>query len=177
MKHIPNILTVFRLLLVPVFALVFFSDMPNARFHALGIFILAGVTDVLDGQIARRFNLVSVVGTVLDPLADKLMLLTALVCLTLAGTMPLWAFAIVLSKELFMISTGVYMYFRKEKVVIPANRFGKMATVLFFVAVFLMVVLPRNPFTMAVLVLAIASKFSALVSYALLYRKRQRAKG
>jgi cardiolipin synthase len=172
MKHVPNILTVIRLFLVPIFAVLYFSDIENNHFYALGIFILAGVTDVLDGYIARKYDLVSIVGTVLDPLADKLMLLTALICLTLDGVMPVWAMAIMLVKELFMMTSGVYLYFRKEKVVIPANKFGKMATVLFSLAVFLMIVLPDHWATLPVLVVAIASKLSALVSYAKHYFTR-----
>ena len=166
MKHVPNILTILRLLMIPVFVYLYFSDLPNAHFYALAVFVLAGITDVLDGYIARKYNLVSVVGTVLDPLADKLMLLTALICLTLDGIMPLWAMAIMLVKELFMITGGLIMYFRKEKSVIPANKFGKLATLLFSLAVFFMIVRPGTWYTMALLVLAIASKLSAFTSYA-----------
>lgn len=176
LKHIPNILTVIRLFLVPIFAFLYFSDLPNAHFYALAVFILAGVTDVLDGAIARRYNLVSVVGTVLDPLADKLMLLTALICLTVDGIMPVWAMGIMLVKELFMITGGLIMYFRKEKSVIPANKFGKLATILFSLAVFLMIVRPGTWYTMTVLIVALASKLSAFTSYASHYYHNVRLK-
>lgn len=166
MKHLPNILTIMRLFLVPIFAFLYFSDMANAHFYALAIFILAGITDLLDGYIARKYDLISVVGTVLDPLADKLMLLTALLCLTVDGIMPLWAMAIVLVKELLMITGGLVVYFRKEKSVIPANKFGKLATLLFTLAVFFMIVQPGAWYTMVLLVSAIASKLWAFTSYA-----------
>lgn len=165
MKHVPNMLTIMRLFLVPVFAVLYFSEMANAHYYALAVFIIAGITDLLDGYIARKYDLVSVVGTVLDPFADKLMLLTALVCLTLDGIMPLWAMVIMLVKELFMITTGTIMYFKKEKQVIPANKFGKLATILFSLAVFLMIVQPGMWYTTAVLVVAIASKLSAMTTY------------
>lgn len=175
MKHVPNLLTILRLFMVPFFAVLYFSASENSHFYALAIFIFAGITDILDGYIARKYNLISVVGTVLDPLADKLMLLTALVCLTLDGVMPVWALGIMLIKEIGMIVSGILMYFRKEKAVIPANKFGKSATLLFTLAVFLMIVLPTHWFTMFVLIIAIASKISALVSYAKHYFTQIRA--
>lgn len=165
MKHLPNILTMIRLVLVPVFAVVFFSGSPGARTYALAIFLAAGATDVLDGWIARKYNLISKVGTALDPLADKLMLLTALVCLAIDNTLPLWLLVIVLAKETYMIATGVYMYFRKTKLVIPSNRFGKTATVLFTLAVLLLMALQDNTIGLVVAILAILVKFIALGSY------------
>lgn len=177
MKFVPNILTVIRLCLIPVFAVLFFSDMPNAQGYALLVFILAGITDVLDGQIARRYNLVSVIGTVLDPLADKLMLLTALICLALVGIVPVWALVIVYLKELFMILMGSLLYFRREKFVIPANHFGKTATVVFSFAVFLLILLPNHWLSFSVLLLAIVLKFVALFSYVVSYVKRTKKAG
>lgn len=177
MKYIPNILTIIRLCLIPVFVLLFFSSMPNGQFYALLIFILAGVTDVLDGQIARRYNLVSVFGTVMDPLADKLMLLTALICLALVGIVPVWALVIVYLKELFMIFTGALLYFRREKFVIPANHFGKTATVAFSLAVFLLILLPNHWLSFVALLAAIGLKFVALSSYVISYRNRTKKTG
>ena len=172
MKYIPNILTVIRLCLIPVFVLLFFSDMPSGQTYALYIFLLAGVTDILDGQIARHYNLVSVIGTVLDPLADKLMLMTALICLALVGIVPVWALVIVYLKELFMICTGALLYFRREKFVIPANHFGKTATVAFSLAVFLLILLPGHWLSFVALLGAIGLKFVALGSYVVSYVRR-----
>ena len=76
--NLPNILTTIRLLLIPVFVLVFFSYGTQGLIYGAIIFLIAGFTDVLDGHIARKFNLVTKYGIVLDPLADKLMLLTVL---------------------------------------------------------------------------------------------------
>jgi len=135
--NIPNILTVIRLILIPCFTYVFFLDTPNSLTYAMIIFLVAGVTDVLDGFIARKFNMVTKVGAVLDPLADKLMLLTVLGCFTLKNYLPYWVITIVLIKELLMIAGGIYLYFHKEKVVIPANKYGKVATVVFYTAIVL----------------------------------------
>ncbi len=174
MKHIPNILTIIRMCLIPVFVMFFFSDSPNGQSYALLIFLIAGITDVLDGQIARRYNLVSAIGTVLDPLADKLMLLTALICLALVGILPVWALVIVYLKEFFMIISGSLLFFRREKFVIPANQFGKLATVSFTLAVILLILLPNSPFSFAALLAAIALKFVALFSYVFGYLKFHR---
>ena len=85
---IPNILSIIRLALVPAFVVVFFSESPNAQLYAGLIFILASLTDALDGFIARRFNMVTRLGRILDPLADKLMTVSALLCVTVAGLIP-----------------------------------------------------------------------------------------
>ncbi len=164
-KHVPNILSTFRLILVPVFAIVFFSDMANANYVALGIFILAGITDVLDGYIARHYNLISKVGTVLDPLADKLMQLTALVCLTIDGALPLWIMVILLAKEAAMIVTGIYMYFRKKSTVIPSNWFGKSATILFSLAILVTILYPDSIASLVLVIGALVLKLTALATY------------
>lgn len=137
MKHLPNILSVIRLILVPIFVFVFFSGDPNAHTIALGIYVLASITDVLDGYIARRYNLVTELGTVLDPLADKLMLIAAMTCIYLEGNVPLIVLGLVIAKESFQILAGFYLYWRKTKVVIPANKFGKLGTILFFLSIVL----------------------------------------
>ncbi len=174
MKHLPNLLTLLRLLMVPLFPLVYFSGRPDAVPISLGIFLLAGITDVLDGQIARRFNLISRLGTVLDPLADKLMLLTALASLAFEGTIPPVIFWILLLKEGFMIVVASIMYFRREKFVIPSNLFGKLATVLFFVAVPLNMLFPGNPWTLALMVVAFLLKLLALYHYIGYYRQNRK---
>jgi cardiolipin synthase len=170
-KHIPNLLTILRLILVPVFALVYFSDKPNAMYLSLAIFIIAGITDVLDGYLARRYNLTSIVGTALDPLADKLMLLTALTCLYLSGHLPLVILTIMYLKEFTMMITGIYMYFHKEKIVVPSNVFGKLATVIFSLAVILTMLLPQGNFHIILLYIALLFKLIAFTSYTIHFFK------
>jgi len=151
--------------LVPVFAVIFFSSIPNSHIYALVVFLVASLTDMLDGYIARKFNLVSVIGIVLDPLADKMMLLTVLVCLTVYGAMPLWAMLIMLISETILIVGNIFAYFQKSRDVVPANKLGKTATVLFAAAVVLMILLPGHPLTWGALALALATKLISFFYY------------
>lgn len=132
--NIPNALTVFRLLLIPGFAYCFFSPMKNGVKLAVVIFVIAGLTDILDGYIARRYNLITRLGIVLDPLADKLMLLTVLVSITVKNQVPFWIIAVVAVKETLMVM-GAITLFNDHDMVVPANRFGKLSTVAFYIAI------------------------------------------
>lgn len=176
MKYVPNMITFFRLLLIPIFVLVFFSSMENRLLYALGIFLLAGATDALDGYLARKYDVVSVVGIVLDPLADKLMLLTALACLFFNAEVPLWILILMATVEGMQILTGIYLYVSKTERVIPANKFGKTATILFTIAVALLLIFPFSTLSHWVLVLAVASKLISFVSYGLHFLGRQKEK-
>lgn len=169
MKHLPNILTLMRMCLVPIFPFVFFSANPNSHYQALGIYVLASLTDILDGYLARRYNLVTIIGTVLDPLADKLMLLMAIICLYIDHSIPSWAFLFILVSESFMIIIGSYMYFRKKRFVIPSNRFGKSATIIFFIGVALNILLPNLLISTLVFGAAVIMKIIALSTYSLHY--------
>lgn len=171
MKHVPNLLTILRMILIPVFVLVFFSKMENARYWALGVYAVASFTDLIDGQIARKFNVVTELGKVLDPLADKLMLITVIISFFVADVIPWYIPAVVLTKEVFMIISGLILYNRKDRVVIPANYFGKTATVLFTVAIILLFFLPGNSWVVLLMMVAIALKVTALITYVITYRK------
>ncbi|MBQ3705191.1 MAG: CDP-diacylglycerol--glycerol-3-phosphate 3-phosphatidyltransferase [Clostridia bacterium] len=124
--NVPNVLTIIRLVLVPVFVAVF-----NAGHNrwALAVFCIASLTDALDGTIARKTNQITDFGKLFDPLADKLMVLTALFCQARAGVFPRAAIIIVLIKELYMVAGSVFML--GKNVVVSANYFGKTATVCF----------------------------------------------
>ena len=175
MKHISNILTFIRLLLVPLFPAAFFSSHPDGRFIALGIFVTAGFTDFLDGYIARRFNMISPLGIVLDPLADKLMLLTVLFTLWFSGMLPGWIFVLLLLKESFMIVAGTYLYFKKGRFTIPSNLFGKSATALLFLAIPIKILFPDNPLSFFLILIAICLMVPALLIYIRVYYRRQRS--
>ncbi|MDA3846731.1 MAG: CDP-diacylglycerol--glycerol-3-phosphate 3-phosphatidyltransferase [Vallitaleaceae bacterium] len=171
MKNLPNILTTIRFCLVPVFPIVYFSDMKNAHYIALIIFLIASLTDFLDGYFARKYNVISKIGIVMDPLADKFMQLTALTSLTLAGALPLWILIIFLAKEFFIIITGTILYWRREnKMVIPSHIIGKIATVVSSLAVTLLIIFPANKICISVAVIALALKLIALVMYIKVYR-------
>lgn len=132
--NVPNILTILRIILVPVFVVTFF--LVN-KWVALGVFIVAGITDALDGYIARRYDLKTELGAVLDPFADKLMLMSVLTVFTIKGYIPIIVVIIVGTKELFMIIVGIKFYLSQKKIVIPSNKFGKTATFLFYLSLIL----------------------------------------
>jgi len=128
--NIPNMLTVLRLLLLPVFAWRYLAgDMPWA-WAVCGVVV---VSDLLDGFLARRLKQITSFGKLIDPLADKLGLLTALVCFGARGKLPWWVIALVLGKEALMIAGGVYAL--RKQVVVAAKGIGKAATGLFALAV------------------------------------------
>lgn len=139
MKHVPNILTSIRLLMVPIYFQIFYSNQPNALRNALFIFILASITDVLDGYIARKYNAQSNFGAIFDPMADKLMQLSVIYTLTDANYLNDWFFKIILAKEILQILVGGILAGSKKKVIIPANYFGKATTVFIFITIILSV--------------------------------------
>lgn len=133
--HIPNILTTVRFLLAPIFVIVFFSSHDNYLRLSAYIFVLAGITDLLDGYIARKYNYITKWGQAMDPLADKIMQLTVLFCLTVYKFLPIWVLVIVGVKEIMMIIGGIILYTKRNHVVVPANSYGKISTIIFYVAI------------------------------------------
>ena len=106
---IPNLISIFRLFLIPVFLLVFHSDIENRILYSGLIFLLAGISDILDGYIARKYNLTSKLGAMLDPLADKLMSFAVLISFTTVKLIPLWILIPFLIKELIMIFGAAFL--------------------------------------------------------------------
>ena len=176
--NIPNLLSLFRLALVPVFAIVFFQPWPHARYVAVGIYALAFLTDIADGYIARRFNMVTRLGCILDPLADKLMTFTVIVCITVAGIIPVWAVVIFFIKEAAM-GLGAVSMLGKIDDVIPSNWLGKSSTFVFFVVCAALVLFPSIPETWATvmisaaLVLTIAAFLDYLRQYLVITGKKK----
>lgn len=128
--NIPNILATIRLLLVPVVICLIMADRMTA---ALIVFLVACATDLLDGYIARKHNLVTRLGIWLDPLADKLMAVSIILCFVLKGILPAFVAGIIFVKEFLMLLGGM-LVIRKHKVA-PANKFGKIASFILNVAV------------------------------------------
>ena len=178
MKHIPNILSGFRIVLVGVFAWLFLSAKiphPNNYWWAIGVFALAFVTDVLDGFLARTFHWITPVGKLLDPLADKLMTLTALVVIVIAKSLNgedygiyLVLFVLVLAKEILMLIGGILML--KNRKVAYSDWYGKTATGIFAFGIVLTLLsfpLPMiQPWNIAVLSAAVALSYFAMAHYA-----------
>ena len=132
---VPNVLTMIRLLLVPVFVVVYFRTTTEPKYAALAVFAAASLTDMLDGFLARKLNQITDFGKLFDPLADKLMVLTAMVCQALTGVFPWIAVIVVACKELFMVLGGLLLLSRD--VVVYSNIFGKAAQVCFIASLIL----------------------------------------
>ena len=133
---IPNVLTMIRLILIPVFVVVFFST-PHDRnkIAALVIFAAASITDMFDGMLARKLNQITDFGKLFDPLADKVMVVTAMVCQAIIGVFPWIAIIIVGTKEILMMLGGLFMLSRN--VVVYSNYVGKTAQVFFIASLLL----------------------------------------
>ena len=130
LKHIPNTLTVIRFLLIPVIIFYIFT---GNFILAFVFFTISGFTDVADGFIARKFNLVSNFGKLMDPLADKLTTISTLASLVFTHIIPIWILLIVLLKEFIMICGASFLY--GKDVVVYSKWYGKLATVLFFISI------------------------------------------
>jgi cardiolipin synthase len=131
--NLPNLLSLARLALVPVFPFVYFSPLPHARLWAAGVYALASATDVLDGILARRLHMITRLGRVIDPMADKLMAATVVFCIAYDNPIVWWAAGVFFFKELLM-GVGAILQYKKINDVPPSEGFGKFSAVLFFVA-------------------------------------------
>ncbi|MBQ8140441.1 MAG: CDP-alcohol phosphatidyltransferase family protein [Clostridia bacterium] len=136
-KNIPNILSVIRILLVGVFIYTFFFV---SEYVALVVFLLAGATDVIDGYLARRNNWITNIGKILDPVADKLMQCTALVCLYIKEMIPLWFVIPFFVKELFTLIMG-FIVLNRRSVVVVSKWYGKATVCLFYATIALSVLI------------------------------------
>ncbi|MBR0535696.1 MAG: CDP-diacylglycerol--glycerol-3-phosphate 3-phosphatidyltransferase [Clostridia bacterium] len=125
-KNIPNILTIVRIFLTPVFLGVFLSEIKNHFLWGLVVFAIAAITDFLDGKLARKNNIVTVFGQLADPVADKVLTTSALLAFMQFGLCNLWIIMIVLLRE-FTI-TSFRLVATAQGIVIPANIYGKLKT-------------------------------------------------
>ena len=130
LKHLPNLLTLLRFALIPILILICLS-----RQYILAIIILtlSGITDVLDGTIARRYNLISDFGKLMDPLADKATQISLLSVLFIRDMIPIWILGIVIFKEICMLSGATFLY--GKEVVVSSKWYGKLAAVFFYIAI------------------------------------------
>ncbi len=147
-KKLPNILTGLRLLAVPVFVVMLIDPTPTRNLLATGLFMVASFTDWLDGYLARAYKAESILGKMLDPLADKLLVMSALVmlCSSTGGTrVPAWMVVVLLSRE--MVVTGLRTIASVQGIVVPAGRWAKHKTAWTMLAiVFLLVHHPYDIF-------------------------------
>ncbi len=134
--NLANKLTLLRVILIPVFVVVLYGDFQYSNYVALVIFAVASLTDFLDGYIARSRNLVTDFGKFMDPLADKILVMTAMIMFVSWHQMPAWAFAIVLARELAV--SGLRMIAATDGKVIAAAWSGKVKTAATMVCIILM---------------------------------------
>ena len=125
--NLPNRLTILRLILTLPFVAALSLQFPGAKFLALVLFIASSVTDYADGYIARRFKLITDFGKLMDPLVDKIMTMSAFICLVALGSVPAWAVIVIVSRE-FLI-TGLRLIAAVRGKVLAAERLGKLKTV------------------------------------------------
>ena len=139
---IPNLLSLFRLVLIPVYATVYLNATQNYQFILAG-FILAVscLTDMIDGKIARKYGMITTLGKVLDPLADKLTQLTLTICLSMKYPVLYPVLGLFIMKELFQLVIGV-VFLRKGKMLPGALLAGKVCTTVLFISLIALVLLP-----------------------------------
>lgn len=181
-KHIPNILTVARFFLIPVIIYFLVTDQYLLAFVFLTI---SGLTDVLDGFIARKFNFITNFGKLIDPLADKATQIAVLLTLAFKNIIPFWMILIVALKEAAMIAGASFLY--GKELVVSSKWYGKLSTVLFYVAIVCSFgikywntisevpgnsVAPLPQFDLWIYYLAIAATIFSLVMYYITFYKQ-----
>lgn len=181
-KHIPNILTVLRFFLIPFIIYFIVIDEYMLAFLFLTI---SGLTDILDGWIARKFNFITNFGKLIDPLADKATQLAVLLTITFKGVIPFWIILIVALKEATMIAGASFLY--GKELVVSSKWFGKLSTVLFYIAIVCSFIIthwnnmaanpinsmsPLPQFDLWIYYLALASTIFSLVMYYITFYKQ-----
>ncbi|MEE8341508.1 MAG: CDP-diacylglycerol--glycerol-3-phosphate 3-phosphatidyltransferase [Candidatus Neomarinimicrobiota bacterium] len=138
--NIPNVLTIFRILLTPLFILCLFSNYPFAQIWALIIFIVASITDAIDGYYARKYNQVTRHGQFLDPLADKILVSSAFISFAILKLVPYWMVSLIIFRDLFV--TGLRMTMESQGLTMITSKIAKAKTttqisVIIFILLFL----------------------------------------
>lgn len=171
-ENIPNILTIIRFILIPF---IFTSVVNNDYLAALIIFTISAITDILDGYIARKYNYITDLGKLIDPLADKLTQVSLLLSLSILKILPWWIFAIVFIKECVMVISASLLYKRKD-VVVYSKWYGKLATVLFYLAIVVSLIVNqfhvKMPFRIDLYLyyLAILATIFSLIMYSIKFK-------
>lgn len=160
--NIPNQLTTLRVILIPVFMFFFTSDITANNIIAAIVFIVASLTDFLDGHLARKWNLVTNFGKIMDPFADKLLVLTALIYLAISGTIPGWPIIIIIGRELLV--TSLRALAADNGIILAARNLGKFKTVSqMFAIIFL--ILGWQIIGLILLYIAVALTIISLIDY------------
>lgn len=166
--NLPNKLTTLRVIMIPFFVAALLYDggaNQNMRYVAAALFIIASLTDMLDGKIARKYNLVTNFGKFMDPLADKLLVCSALICMIELNELPAWMVIIIISRE-FIIS-GFRLVASDNGVVIAASYWGKFKTTFQMIGVVLLIfnIPALSTLTTIIVWIALALTVISLVDY------------
>ena len=166
--NLPNKLTILRVLMIPLFIVFMLTNLGGEAHNEIAgvIFILASITDTLDGFLARKYNLITVFGKFMDPLADKLLVCSALICLVDLHRIPSWVVIVIIAREFFI--SGFRLIAAEKGTVIAAGWWGKVKTVVQMVMVILLVFDLGGPFAVLEQVLiyaALALTVISLVDY------------
>lgn len=172
---IPNMLSLFRLVLIPVYVLIYLNATEPVHYYiAGGILAVSCLTDLIDGQIARRFNMISTVGKVLDPFADKLTQFTLAICLAVQYPVVWIMVCLIFVKEIFQLIAGIVAY-RKGQMLKGALIAGKVCTAVLFLSLIIMVLVPPQYLSSTVVtvvtIVDVVFLLISFVSYARAYYK------
>lgn len=165
--NLPNKLTLLRVIMIPFFIFFMVTDIRNGQMIAAILFIVASATDWLDGYIARKYNLVSTFGKFADPLADKILVSAALICLVEQGITPSWIVILIIAREFSV--TGLRVLAASDNIVIAASWWGKIKTVTQMIAIIM--ALFNFPFNIYVMYLAALFTLISGVDYFVINKK------
>lgn len=171
---IPNILSMFRLALIPLYVAIYLNARDNADYYlAAAILAVSCLTDLIDGQIARRFHMISTVGKVLDPFADKITQFTLVICLSLKYPILWLLIILIFVKEIFQLIAGI-VRFRKGKMLKGAQITGKICTTVLFVSLIILVMMPDISYAAVQWITLIDAAFLliAFADYILVYCRK-----
>ena len=165
--NVPNKITIIRISLIPLFAFILFKDMPYKDYLAAFVFGMLSISDFFDGYIARKKKQVTDFGKLIDPIADKLLIGTALIVLAAKGSVDLWVAIVIIAREL--IVTAIRIYLLPSKIVVPASNFGRAKTVVQSLAI--VAVLLEIPFSRYAMLVAVLFTLVSGVEYFVRIRK------
>lgn len=162
---IPNLLSLFRLILIPVYVVIYLNATESIHYTIAGLILAVScLTDMIDGKIARHFNMMSTVGQLLDPIADKATQFTLMVCLAIKHPV-LWVIAgLFVLKEGFQLVAG-FIFFRKGKMLTGALMSGKICTTVLFLSLILLVLMPQLTES-TILIFAIVDGIFMMIAFA-----------
>lgn len=171
---IPNLLSLFRLVLIPLYVTIYMTARDNADYYlAAAILAVSCLTDLIDGHIARRFNMISTVGKVLDPFADKITQFTLVICLSVKHPI-LWSLVILIFvKEIFQLTAGI-IRFKKGRMLKGAQITGKISTTVLFLSLIILVMMPDIEYKYVQLITLIDAIFLliAFADYIIVYIRK-----